>query len=114
MKKCEWHLCENEAKRKYCSPKCKSKAGVHRYRKRLKRRAVEYMGGKCVKCGYDKCVEALGFHHEDPSIKDFGISAGGMSRKWEDIKRELDKCICVCSNCHIEIHAEINNANHKI
>lgn len=107
MKKCEWHSCNNVAKRKYCSNKCKSKSGVHKFRKNLKVKSVEYKGGKCVFCGYNKCVEALQFHHLDPDQKDFGIGEKGHTRKWEHIKNELDKCICVCSNCHAEIHAGV-------
>lgn len=26
---------------------------------------------------------------------------------WKEYKRELSKCILVCSNCHKEIHSEI-------
>ena len=43
-------------------------------RKLLKHKAVIYKGGKCQKCGYDKCEEALDFHHLDASEKDFQIS----------------------------------------
>ena len=105
MKKCEWHLCEQYAKIKYCSEKCKNKASVDRYRKRLKLKAVEYMGGRCKLCGYDKYIGALQFHHLDPLEKDFGISSGGHTRKWSAVKKELDKCILLCSNCHTEVHA---------
>lgn len=73
--------------------------------KKLKIKAVEYKGGKCELCGYNKCISALDFHHLDPTQKDFGIS--DQSRKkstWEIIQPELDKCILVCSNCHRELH----------
>ena len=105
--KCQWHLCNNEAKRKYCSTKCKNKAATDRFRKNLKVKAVDYKGGQCEICGYNKCMEALHFHHLDPNQKDYGISAGGKTRIWEEVKKELDKCICVCANCHAEIHANI-------
>jgi 5-methylcytosine-specific restriction endonuclease McrA len=107
MKKCEWHLCENEAKQKFCSVKCKNKAAVDRFRKNLKRKSVEYMGGSCVICGYDKHVGALQFHHLDPDKKDFGISESGNTRTWNVIKEELDKCVMLCANCHTEVHAGI-------
>lgn len=67
--------------------------------------AVEYKGGKCSVCGYDRCADALEFHHLDPSQKDFGISSKGYTRSWDKVKEELDKCILVCSNCHREIHS---------
>ena len=35
------------------------------------KQAVKLLGGKCCICGYDKCIDALVFHHRDPSIKEF-------------------------------------------
>jgi hypothetical protein len=78
---------------------------VLRRRKKLKILAVEYKGGKCEKCGYNKFIGALEFHHLDPKEKDFSISDSGSTRSWERLKKELDKCIIVCSNCHKEIHS---------
>lgn len=75
------------------------------WRKRTKVKLVEYKGGKCECCGYSKCVEALEFHHLDPSKKDFQIS--GTSKSFDILKSEVDKCILVCANCHREIHANI-------
>lgn len=77
-------------------------------RRRLKEMAVEYKGGECSKCGYNKCVNALEFHHLDPNEKDFGIGTNGHTRSWKRTRIELDKCIMVCANCHREIHDEIN------
>lgn len=73
-------------------------------RRIIKKRAAEYLGGKCSICGYSKSVRALEFHHINPLEKSFGISAKGLARKWDILKPELDKCILVCSNCHAEIH----------
>lgn len=80
---------------------------VSKRRFKLKNLAVEYKGGKCIKCGYNKCIYALEFHHLNPLDKDFSISAKGYTRSWENVKKEIDKCILVCSNCHREIHAEM-------
>ena len=66
--------------------------------------AVEYLGNKCNLCGYNKCFAALEFHHKDGQKKDFGLASRGLTRSWETIKRELEKCVLVCSNCHKEIH----------
>lgn len=76
---------------------------VINWRKRTKIKLVEYKGGKCECCGYSKCIEALEFHHLDPSKKDFQIS--GTSKSFEALKKEADKCVLVCANCHREIHA---------
>ena len=86
--------------------KCRVEA-VQRRRDKIKIMAVEYKGGKCCICGYNKYVGALEFHHLNPNEKDFGIGAKGYTRSYQRIKEELDKCICVCSNCHKEIHAGI-------
>lgn len=76
-------------------------------RRKLKEMAVEYRGGKCVVCGYNRCIAALEFHHLNPEEKDFSIASTGTTKSWNRIKEELDKCICVCANCHREIHNEI-------
>lgn len=83
--------------------KCQTEATQKR-RDKVKELAVEYKGGKCEICGYNKYFGALEFHHKDPSQKDFGISSKGYTRSWEKVKEELDKCIMVCANCHREIH----------
>lgn len=105
MNKCSWHLCEEETKTVFCSLKCKNKFHAHKKRKSLKIQAIEYKGGKCEVCGYNKCVEALEFHHKNPDEKEFGISRKGNTRSWEKIKTEIDKCVLLCSNCHREVHA---------
>ncbi len=44
--------------------------------------AVEYLGGKCVKCGYNECIWVLEFHHKDSNEKDFTISTH-TTLNWE-------------------------------
>ena len=80
---------------------------VHARRKKVRRMAVEYKGGKCEICGYDLCIEALEFHHKDTSSKDFGISQKGYTRSWKKVVEELNKCMMVCANCHRELHAKL-------
>lgn len=81
--------------------KSKSKAVID-WRKRKKVELVEYKGGKCEICGYNKSYNVLQFHHINPDEKDFTISRKSYSL--ERLKKEVDKCILVCANCHIEIH----------
>lgn len=71
-------------------------------RRAIKQQAVEYLGGKCQRCGLvdDPCV--YDFHHLDPTEKDFSIGKNAL--KFESIKKELDKCILLCSNCHRKEH----------
>ncbi len=68
---------------------------------------VEYKGGKCVICGYKKYVGAFDLHHTSGKIKAFGLSTRGLTRSWEKIRAEADKCILVCANCHREIHGGV-------
>lgn len=75
--------------------------------KNIKIKCVEYKGGKCYICQYDKYIGALDFHHLDPTKKDFSIGKLKNYSFSDKIKNELDKCILVCSNCHREIHAKI-------
>jgi len=63
----------------------------------------EARGGKCEKCGYNKCITALEFHHLDPSEKDFTISNDHF--KLQEAIDESKKCILLCANCHRELHA---------
>lgn len=71
--------------------------------------AIKLKGGKCICCGYNKCITALEFHHLDPSKKDSSIRFTCSSK--ERIKKELSFCILVCANCHREIHAGIIQIN---
>lgn len=78
---------------------------VTAHRRHLKSKAIEYKGNKCVLCGYNKCNAALEFHHLDRKTKAFGLSRNGVTRSWDSIRKELDKCILVCANCHREVEA---------
>lgn len=73
-------------------------------KQRFKQECIDYKGGQCSVCGYDKCPAALEFHHRDPEQKDFSIRDIHTVLLTEDIKLELDKCDLLCSNCHKEIH----------
>lgn len=67
----------------------------------------ESKGGKCIKCGYDRCIKALEFHHLDPTQKDFTISNENF--KLKEAVEESKKCILICSNCHKELHDNLWN-----
>lgn len=73
-------------------------------RKERAKKLLEYKGGKCQRCGYNKCSAALDYHHVDQSKKKFTI-ASSLTRSMSDLIKEVDKCILICSNCHREIHA---------
>lgn len=67
-------------------------------------RAIEYLGGECLSCGFDKYPCSIDFHHLDPSQKDSKFR-NLRSWSWERIKKEIAKCILLCGNCHTAYHA---------
>jgi hypothetical protein len=88
---------------RYVLPMNKTSLKIMRVQRRKKIFAVNFYGGKCIKCGYDKCINAMEFHHRDPSTKKARPSFIIMRWKWERVKEELDKCDLLCSNCHKEV-----------
>ena len=78
-----------------------------KYEKKIK--SIEYKGGCCSRCGIKSshiCI--YDFHHTDSNEKDFNISKI-LTNNWENIKKELDKCILLCANCHRIVH-QINTS----
>ena len=72
-----------------------------RHKNARKREFIELKGGKCQKCGYNRCKGALDFHHTDPTKKEFPMNQG-LSK--EKMLAELEKCIILCATCHREEH----------
>lgn len=80
---------------------------AHRQQKAKKIR--EYFGGCCIRCGYDKCFQALEFHHRDPATKDKSIKLSGGSASMKRMIKEAEKCDLLCANCHREVHNLISS-----
>lgn len=78
------------------------------YGRKRKIQLIQLKDGKCQKCGikYDGTNGSIfDFHHKNPDEKEFNLSMSkAISRKWEDILTELNKCILICSNCHRYLH----------
>lgn len=92
---------------------CQTEA-VTKRRRNLKLEAIEYKGGMCADCGYSSNPSVLEFHHTDPSEKEFAIGSGGITRSFEKVKIELDKCLLLCANCHREEHDRIESGQYTI
>lgn len=102
---------------KLCSQKfknyeyrCRTRCGscntkIRRFR--AKAAAIKYLGGKCTKCEWSGDQAALQFHHKDPSKKDF-IIGNVANKSWNSIKKEMQKCILLCANCHMIEHSTKN------
>jgi hypothetical protein len=89
-------------KRKYSDRRETLLKAVTEKRRRVKLLAVQLGGGKCVICGYNKYRGALDLHHVF-GRKKFSLGGTGYSHSWKDIKKEISKCVLLCSNCHREV-----------
>ena len=63
---------------------------------------IETLKTNCIKCGEDR-KWVIEFHHIEPSEKSFIISNCGTRSK-SSLLKEAAKCICLCANCHKELH----------
>jgi hypothetical protein len=112
MKRCTVCKQDKESEQFYKNPgtsdglgsQCRScdAEGITIRRRERKQALVEKLGGKCARCSYARCLNALDFHHKDDNKegevgKLLGIS---MVRALEEAR----KCELVCANCHREIH----------
>jgi len=116
-KECEKPITANY---RYCSLTCRNRSKYKRrvergtvdtnssskrvtnYRRELKIRMVNELGGKCKICGFDKYPCSLQFHHINQSDKSFNIS--DSIRAYRKNIEELKKCILLCNNCHTALH----------
>jgi hypothetical protein len=98
------NVCNKEincSRRKRCQS-CTTR--IRRYR--TKQAAVKFLGGCCQSCGWNGDISAFDFHHIDSDQKDFQIGSAN-NKSWEIVKKELEKCRLLCSNCHrIEHNSE--------
>lgn len=77
-------------------------------RKRKKQFLISAAGSSCQVCGYQKCSDALSFHHKDELDKHFSISGSNLSSHCiTRLVEEASKCVLLCFNCHMEVHANL-------
>ena len=104
VKKCEiCYLCSGDSTRTSNASRKRQKTIL---RRSMKIQAIKLLGGKCNLCGYNRCVDALEFHHKEPNEKEFKLGSGN-TMSWRDYREEALKCMLVCSNCHKEIHSKL-------
>lgn len=77
-----------------------------------KDRLADYIGGrKCAHCGFEHTSFApFDFHHLDPTSKELSIS-DAVCRSWDNLIKEIDKCVLLCSNCHRIEHERLRDEN---
>jgi len=78
------------------------KKNYHQSHKDTIKRRREFVASQmrpCDDCGFYNAA-AMDWHHRDPSTKVGAISTLCKSSNMQVIVDELDKCDCLCSNCH--------------
>lgn len=91
------NLKDNRARCQACNTKIR--------RHRTKQAAVKLLGSKCVKCGWSGNILAFEFHHLRD--KEFNVS-GASNKSWVVLRKEVEKCELLCSNCHRIEHSNRN------
>ena len=112
LKECKKHgltvfVKESKTKSYFRCRKCRVD-DITKQRRKNKEVLVEFKGGRCSICGYNKCIDALEFHHRDPTQKDISIGSG-YTYSIKKLLEEIEKCDLLCANCHREIHFKLKN-----
>lgn len=95
--------CNNELRRDWYV-RNKEKAEVVYAQRRIDRQKfIDGLKTPCMKCGEDRKY-LIQFHHIDNDSKEFTIGDGWCYRSEENLKNEVNKCVCLCANCHFEFH----------
>jgi hypothetical protein len=50
---------------------------------------------------------ALHFHHVDPAKKGFNLGERGLTRSLDRCRKEAEKCVLLCANCHAEVESGV-------
>jgi predicted HNH restriction endonuclease len=66
---------------------------------------------QCAKCGESRGY-VLDYHHINPEEKDVSVARMTSNKyRLDNVFAEIEKCICLCSNCHREFHYLENRTN---
>lgn len=103
----EFHVALTTKKKVYRRHKCKScyRATKKKLWQKYRQWIIDYKKKhKCSKCGIAD-YRVLEFHHAHNKKKEFSIAAGFYNHYgFERIKKEVEKCIVICANCHRILH----------
>jgi hypothetical protein len=103
--------CGETDPKKFYGKKTKACAKCHNEYTKTKGREnklkiIQYLGGSCRDCGFNRSLVALDIHHLDPKIKDSGFRHHRYW-SWVRIEKEIKNCILLCRNCHAMRHEEV-------
>ena len=78
-------------------------------RKQIKQHLFEAIKQtSCQKCEH-KTLESLSFHHREPKIKSFEITAMLTKKEFKSLLKEAKKCDILCMNCHFIHEYKLNH-----
>jgi len=107
---------KNAYRRKWYAENSKSeKEHVARRRKEIKKWLNDYRSNlNCSKCNEDHPA-TLDFHHKNPKEKEFQVThLAHYGYSIDRIKKEIAKCMVLCSNCHRKLHFNQNKKPYKL
>ena len=108
---CERARVNANTKHKYkTDPKFRNKHldYIRNTRFKLKQELVDYLGGKCVKCGFIGHVAVFDFHHVNPQEKELQITSNLNNKNFHKALQEIHKCVLLCANCHRLSHVGVD------
>jgi uncharacterized protein YerC len=86
----------------------KEKQYINRWAKII--RGIEYLGGKCIKCGETDPV-LLDFHHFNRENKKEDVSRILSAWVFSECIAELNRCVLLCCKCHRKEHFDYEKFN---
>ena len=68
---------------------------------------------RCTHCGYNEKAVALDFHHKNREDKIINVSSDWKTswKQYQKMKKEMEKCIVLCANCHRIEEKKIRDEN---
>ncbi len=108
IKSCKIHGLTDHASRRDRQSRCRKceYTAMSKRRYKIKANLIALHGSKCKRCGYDRCLKALSFHHRDRTQKSFAM-CGKSVIAYKRLVEESMKCDLLCMNCHMEVEDEI-------
>lgn len=104
-------ICSSKRSKKYYQEHTeKHRTEIRQRRNRKRREMRSLINGIKAKYGCRACEEkdfvCLDFHHLCADVKDFTVAqAIAFEWKLEKLIAEINKCVCLCANCHRKVHA---------
>lgn len=96
------HICSSCAGKRYYYKHKKRMDDYSKVRQDKLKEWINSLKTPCIICGETDPI-CIDWHHVNPNDKSFQVSYGNHSR--DSILKEIQKCVCLCANCHRKVHA---------